>query len=81
MGFTMNDCYYFRYTSLLAIKPRYIVMKKVLTEINLNTNKRNKRNESDRIIKTVSTFEFIFICIVLTEILYQLHLVSKLQQS
>lgn len=60
--------YHFRYMSLLAIKPWYIVMKKALTEINLNTNKRNKQNESDRITKIASTFEFIFISIVLTEI-------------
>lgn len=50
---------------------------KVLTEINLNTNKSDDRNKTIRIIKTMSTFECFFICIILTEILSQLNLVSK----
>lgn len=70
-----------RYMSLLAIKLRYIDIMKALNEINLNTHKPDERNEAIRIIKIMSTFEFIFICIILTEILSQLNLVSKLLQS
>jgi hypothetical protein len=54
---------------------------KALTEIHLNTNKPDERNEAIRIIKTMSTFEFIFIYIILTEILSQLNLVRYLLQS
>lgn len=58
-----------RYMSLLAIKLRYIDIMKALNEINLNTNKPDERSEVVRIIKIMSSFEFIFICIILTEIL------------
>jgi hypothetical protein len=50
--------------SLLAIKLRYLDIMKALTEIHLNTNKPDERNEAYRLIKTMSTFEFIFICII-----------------
>jgi hypothetical protein len=70
-----------QYLSLLAIKLRYFDIMKTLTEIHLNNNKPNERNEAIRIIKTMSTIEFIFMCIILTEILSQLNLVSKLLQS
>lgn len=45
------------------------------------TNKSNEQNKSVRVIIIISIFKFIFVCIILTGILFQLHLVSKLLQS
>jgi len=70
-----------RYMSLLAVKLRYLDIMKALTKINLTCNKKEECDEANRIRKSMSTSEFIFVCVILNEILSQLHLTSKLLQS
>jgi len=47
--------------SLLAVKLRYLDIMKALTKINLTSNKKEERDEANRIRKNMSTFEFILI--------------------
>lgn len=70
-----------RYSSLLAVKLRYIDIMKALTKIILTSNKREDREEANRIKKNISKFEFIFMCVIFTKILSQTYLASNKLQA
>lgn len=69
-----------RAVSLLALKLRYVDVIKALTKINLTT-KKDERDESRRLLKSIENFEFIFILIICSKILQQTNVVSQVLQE
>ena len=53
---------------------------KALSEISITSTKREEREEAVRIQKNMSSFEFVFLCVLLSKILNEVHIPSKLLQ-
>ncbi|XP_065657993.1 zinc finger MYM-type protein 1-like [Hydra vulgaris] len=70
-----------RYTSLFAVKIRFLDIMKALSEISITSTKREEREEAVRIQKNMSNFEFVFLCVLLSKILNEVHIPSKLLQT
>ncbi|XP_065658998.1 zinc finger MYM-type protein 1-like [Hydra vulgaris] len=54
---------------------------KALSEISITSTKREEREEAVRIQKNMSSFEFVFLCVLLSKILNEVHIPSKLLQT
>ena len=70
-----------RYTSLFVVKIRFLDIMKALSEISITSTKREEREEAVRIQKNMSSFEFVFLCVLLSKILNEVHIPSKLLQT
>ncbi|XP_065662971.1 zinc finger MYM-type protein 1-like [Hydra vulgaris] len=70
-----------RYTSLFAVKIRFHDIMKALSEISITSTKREEREEAVRIQKNMSSFEFVFLCVLLSKIFNEVHIPSKLLQT
>ncbi|XP_065654741.1 zinc finger MYM-type protein 1-like [Hydra vulgaris] len=70
-----------RYTSLFAVKIGFLDIMKALSEISITSTKREEREEAVRIQKNMSSFELVFLCVLLSKILNEVHIPSKLLQT
>ncbi|XP_065652950.1 zinc finger MYM-type protein 1-like [Hydra vulgaris] len=68
-----------RYTSLFAVKIRFLDIMKALSEISITSTKREEREEAVRIQKNMSSFEFVFLCVLLSKILNEIFDSAKLE--
>ena len=70
-----------RISSLKAVKLRFLDILKALTEIMLRSTKKDESNDATNIIKKMSNFEFVFICVILESILSEINYASKVLQN
>ena len=70
-----------RYTSLLAVKLRFLDIMKALTELSLRSSKKDEREEALRLQNNINTFEFVFLCVLLSKVLTEVHIPSTLLQT
>ncbi|XP_065668169.1 zinc finger MYM-type protein 1-like [Hydra vulgaris] len=70
-----------RYTSLFAVKIRFLDIMKALSAISITSTKREEREEAVRIQKNMSSFEFVFLCVLLSKTHNEVHIPSKLLQT
>ncbi|CAH2001842.1 unnamed protein product [Acanthoscelides obtectus] len=70
-----------RILSISAAKLRYLDIIKSLTEIELQSHKKEEREEASSIKKQICCFEFVFISTMFYKIFTQLNLASKVLQK
>ena len=54
---------------------------KALTELSLRSSKKDEREEALRLQNNINTFEFVFLCVLLSKVLTEVHIPSTLLQT
>lgn len=70
-----------RLQSLAAVKVRYVDILKALTEICLKSKKKDERDEAVQIQKNITTFEFVFVSVLLYKLMCDINYASKTLQK
>ena len=70
-----------RVLSLLGLKMNYCTILKLLTTINLQSGKREEKDESMRLKKSIEKFEFVFLLVMFSKILGAIDIASKYLQN
>ncbi|XP_054286096.1 zinc finger MYM-type protein 1-like [Macrosteles quadrilineatus] len=70
-----------RHESILAIKMRYPDVIKTLVRISLESKKAEEVSEAKRLLKSINSFDFILLTVMLSKVFTELNIVSKLLQG